>query len=117
LERLAQEERIHPDLIPINNKKEEEGKRAASESQAMYGTPVIYLTPLYLGEKGVAERVKTLADSPSIAETMNHSLFPADDLSVEQEAAIGMAVRNNKVVNRFTALEWRLNTNKDIMPR
>jgi len=92
LERLAQEERIHPDLIPINNKKDEKGKRAASESQAMYGTPVIYLTQLYFGEKGVAERVKTLADSSSIAKTMNHSLFPADDLSVEQEAAIDMAL-------------------------
>jgi exodeoxyribonuclease V alpha subunit len=27
--------------------------------------------------------------------------------------AIGMAVRNNKVANRFTALEWRLSSNKE----
>jgi len=31
--------------------------------------------------------------------------------------AISIAVRNNKVANRFTALEWRLNMNKDVMSR
>jgi len=53
---------------------------------------VIYLTPLYFGEKGAAERLRTLANSASAAQTMNHSLFPAGDLSNEQQVAIEMAL-------------------------
>ena len=63
-----------------------------AESLGMYGTPAIYLTPLYFGEKGVAERVRTLAGSPSLAHNMNRSLFPADELSSEQQGAIDIAL-------------------------
>ncbi|MBV5330827.1 AAA family ATPase, partial [bacterium] len=59
---------------------------------AMYGTPVIYLTPLYFGEKGVAERLRTLASAASQEKTMNHSLFPVENLSAEQQAAVNMAL-------------------------
>ena len=58
----------------------------------MYGTPVIYLTPLYFGEKGVAERLQTLASAASQEKTMNHSLFPVENLSDEQQAAVNMAL-------------------------
>ena len=91
LDRLAQEDRIRPDLIPLNNRKDKK-RQAVSESQGTYGMQAIYLTSLYFGEKGVAERVKTLAGSPSLASTLNHSLFPSDELSVEQQAAIDMAL-------------------------
>jgi len=90
LERLADEQRIRPDLVPINSSKDK--KKAVSEAQETYGTQVIYLTPLYFGEKGVAEHVRELAGSPSIARTMNLDLFPADDLSKEQRSAIEMAL-------------------------
>jgi exodeoxyribonuclease V alpha subunit len=90
LERLAQEERIRPDLIPLNNRKDD--RKAVSESQGTYSTQVIYLTPLYFGERGVAERIKALAGAPSIARNMNHNLFPADELSPEQQSAIEMAL-------------------------
>ena len=92
LDRLAQEDRIRPDLIPLNSKKDGKENRVVSESHSAYGTPAIYLTPLYFGEKGVAERVKTLAGSPSLYATINHSLFPAENLSAEQQAAIDMAL-------------------------
>src|SRR5512141_1519370 len=92
LERLAQEDRIRPDLIPLNNGKDANKKHSVAETQSTYGTPAIYLTPLYFGEKGVAERVKTLAGAPSLLTTMNRSLFPADELSTEQQAAIEMAL-------------------------
>ena len=92
LDRLAQEDRIHPDLIPFNNRKDGKEKQVVSESQGTYGMQAIYLTPLYFSEKGVAERVKTLAGSPPLSSTMNHSLFPADGLSEEQQAAIDMAL-------------------------
>ena len=91
LERLAQDERIRPEMIPLHSKNDK-GKQAVSESQAMYGTPVIYLTPLYFGEKGVAERLQTLASAASQEQTLNHSLFPVENLSAEQQAAVNMAL-------------------------
>ena len=87
LERLAQDERIRPEMIPLNGKSDGKGT-----SLAMYGTPVIYLTPLYFGEKGVAERLQTLASAPSQEKTMNHSLFPVENLSAEQQTAVNMAL-------------------------
>jgi exodeoxyribonuclease V alpha subunit len=90
LERLAQDERIRPEMIPLNEKKAQGGK--VSESQATYSTPVIYLTPLYFGEKGVADRLRTLAGATSQVGTINHSLFPVENLSAEQQAAVNMAL-------------------------
>lgn len=91
LERLAQDERIRPEMIPLQGGNDK-GKGVISEAQAMYGTPVIYLTPLYFGEKGVAERLRTLAGSASQVGTINHSLFPVENLSEEQQAAVNMAL-------------------------
>src|SRR6185295_16272995 len=88
LERLAQDDSIHPDVIPLNSKKEGKENQTVSESAGAYGSPVIYLTPLYYGEKGVAERLKLLASAASPDNVMNHSLFPAENLSEEQQAAI-----------------------------
>ena len=92
LERLAQDERIRPETIPLQSRKDTKSTQAVSESQAMYGTPVIYLTPLYFGEKGVAERLRTLAGAGSQSRTINHTLFPAENLSEEQQAAVNMAL-------------------------
>jgi len=94
LERLAQDERIRPEMIPLQGKNDK-GKSAVSESQAMYGTPVIYLTPLYFGEKGVAERLQALAGATSQEKTINHDLFdlfPVENLSAEQQTAVNMAL-------------------------
>jgi len=92
LDRLAQDDRIRPDVIPLNDKKDGEENQAVSESAGVYGSPVIYLTPLYYGEKGVAERLRTLVNSSSPGKAMNHVLFPAENLSEEQQAAIDMAL-------------------------
>ena len=106
LERLTQDDRIRPEMIPLNNKKDKVTSKAISESLASYGTPVIYLTPLYFGEQGVAERIKALVGTASKA--INHVLFPAENLSAqsgglsaqnsglseEQQAAIHMALTN-----------------------
>ena len=91
LERLAQDERIRPEMIPLNNRNTNQEVQA-SEAQAMYGTPVIYLTPLYFGETGVAERLRTLISAVSQEKTINHSLFPDGNLSDEQQAAVNMAL-------------------------
>jgi exodeoxyribonuclease V alpha subunit len=91
LERLTQDDRIRPELLPLQNESAT-GKQAVSEEGAIYGTPVIYLTPLYFGEKGVAERLKTLASAASQVGTLNHSLFPMENLSEEQQTAVTMAL-------------------------
>ena len=90
LERLAQDDRIRPELIPLNDQNKNRNSLATSESQAVYGIPVIYLTPLYFGEQGVAERIKALLGAT--AKAINQVLFPADSLSQEQQAAIQMAL-------------------------
>ena len=91
LERLTQDDRIRVELIPLDNQLKPVNTKSISESQAGYGTPVIYLTPLYFGEQGVAERVKALLGAT--AKAINQVLFPADEnLSQEQQAAIQMAL-------------------------
>jgi exodeoxyribonuclease V alpha subunit len=92
LDRLAQEERIRADMVPLNDKRLEKGKSAVGESAALYNSSVIYLTPLYFGEKGVAERLKALVSSFSAARVMNHALFADEQLSDEQQSGIQMAL-------------------------
>ncbi len=92
LDRLAQDDRIRADRVPLNNQKLGKENQVVSESAEVYGSPVIYLTPLYFGEKGVAERLRTLAKSGSPARVMNHVLFSDGNMSKEQQAAIDMAL-------------------------
>ena len=90
LERLAQDDRIRPDVVPFSSNQKDANTHGVSESKAMYGTPVIYLTPLYFGERGVAERLNELASMPSGA--ISQPLFSVENLSDEQQAAIQMAL-------------------------
>jgi exodeoxyribonuclease V alpha subunit len=97
LERLATEERIRPELIPFGDKLPIDGKPnlaaspSVSEPRPLYSTPVIYLTPLYFGEKGVAERLKTLNATPT---RPSQASFPDHNLSPQQQTAVEMAFKN-----------------------
>jgi len=92
LERLARAERIRPDMVPMEvNKSKKDGSKVG-EAAGTYSTPVIYLTPLYYGERGVAERLRTLVNNTSPARSMNRSLFSDEQLSEEQRSAIEMAL-------------------------
>ena len=91
LERLTAEERIRPDLIPFDRSTPPSASPSVSEARAGYGSPVIYLTPLYYGEKGVAERLKALTAAPSAP---SQTVFPDPTLSPEQQAAVQMALRS-----------------------
>ncbi|MGB7876437.1 MAG: ATP-dependent RecD-like DNA helicase, partial [Anaerolineales bacterium] len=83
LDRLANDERIRPEMIPNPKSK----NKADGQNMA-----VIYLTPLYFGEKGVAERVKALAGSSTTFKDGNQLTFPNEELSEEQHSAVQMAL-------------------------
>jgi exodeoxyribonuclease V alpha subunit len=91
LDRLTAEERIRPEQVPLDPLPGA-SKSGVSEARAAYATdPVIYLTPLYFGEKGVSERLKALA-SASRKPVQGSFLDP--NLSDEQRAAVRMALEN-----------------------
>jgi exodeoxyribonuclease V alpha subunit len=92
LERLTQAERIRPDRVPLNDQKLPANNRAIGEAAGAYGSPVIYLTPLYYGERGVAERLRALTGTVSQVRMFDRSLPSEDHLSVEQLSAIMMAL-------------------------
>jgi exodeoxyribonuclease V alpha subunit len=89
LDHLTQGDRIRPEIIPLEKTGLKQGKFAVSESQAAYGTPAIYLTPLFFGEKGVAEKLSSLCRHVKV---FNQTLFPSEELSEEQKAAVAMSL-------------------------
>jgi exodeoxyribonuclease V alpha subunit len=78
-------------MIPLNHK-EEKMSQAVAESHADYAAPVIYLTPLYFGERGVAERLKTLVNTHVVSRPPSLASLPVEQLSQEQQAAVKMAL-------------------------
>jgi exodeoxyribonuclease V alpha subunit len=90
LERLAQEDRIRPELVPLDQS-QPSSQAGVAESRAAYASPVIYLTPLYFGEKGVSERLKALA---AASKRLVQASFLAENLSDGQRAAVQMALEN-----------------------
>ncbi|MCX6079633.1 MAG: ATP-dependent RecD-like DNA helicase [Chloroflexi bacterium] len=91
-ERLAQDERIRLEVVPLPGVDGARITKAVAEPQAGYGAAVIYLTPLYLGEKGVAERLKALVRAPQPAGGGIQLAFPDASLSIEQQAAVHVAL-------------------------
>jgi exodeoxyribonuclease V alpha subunit len=78
-------------VLPFDGKSEPAASPSVSEARAVYGAPVIYLTPLYFGEKGVAERLKALNATPSAP---SQTVFPDSRLSPEQQDAVRMALHS-----------------------
>lgn len=99
LERLAQENRIREEILPFPV---ESGYRDAprsstpsvGEQPALYGHAAVYLTPLWWGETGVAERLRKLAYAlPTRLSDLPPAFIPLDaSLSAEQQAAIRTAL-------------------------
>ena len=92
LERLALDERIHTDNVPVVGGADSAPGRSVSEPRSDYAMPVIYLTPLYFGERGVAERLKALVAAPLPAGSGRQLTFPDSSLSVEQQLAVQTAL-------------------------
>jgi exodeoxyribonuclease V alpha subunit len=94
LERLAQDGRIRPELVSTLGEKTAMSGTGVAESRNPYGVPVIYLTPLFYAEKGVAERLKMLASSKPRVPPNNRPTNSDQNLSEEQQQAVTMALNN-----------------------
>ena len=110
VERLAKDDRVRQEVIPFPHLGEGEktGNLGVSASRVgrnnkipdihepavPYGQPAVYLTPLYLSETGVAERLGKLADaSPRVYDVSRLGLDRAQPaLSEEQQSAIRIAL-------------------------
>ena len=93
-ERLAVDDRIRPELIPLSGGSTDPDSKMVAEAPALYGTPVIYLTPLYFGEKGVAERLQALAHVMTLPFEFPQLALPDESLSEEQQSAVDMAIKS-----------------------
>jgi exodeoxyribonuclease V alpha subunit len=94
LERLTQDGRIHPELIPLNSKDHDPESKKTAENPGLDSTLVIYLTPLYFGETGVAERLKALAGVVNSSKSFSQLTLPDQNLSEEQQSAVRMALNH-----------------------
>ena len=94
LERLALDDRIRPELIPLPGERDDPAAKKVAEVSGQYGTPVIYLTPLYFGEKGVAERLQALSHVMTLPLDFSQPSFQDESLSEEQRSAVDMAIKS-----------------------
>ncbi|HLO33492.1 MAG TPA: ATP-dependent RecD-like DNA helicase [Anaerolineales bacterium] len=92
LEQLAQDDRIRPDMVPASSGNRGASEEAIGEAQGDYKISVIYLSPLYFGERGVAERLRRLIAARAPAISKDQIQAHAKQLSEEQRAALEMAL-------------------------
>jgi exodeoxyribonuclease V alpha subunit len=95
IERLAQEDRIRRDSVPVQAEKRRQANvTQVQESPSVYGQIAVYLTPLYNGEVGVSERLRALAQAwPTRLSDLPPAFINLDaDLSEEQLGAVRMAL-------------------------
>ena len=92
LDRLANEGRIRSELVPLGDQEPNAPGIGVAEPRGVYGVPVIYLTPLYFGEKGVAERFKALAAATVAVPLFGLDAVSTQGLSPEQQSAVEMAL-------------------------
>jgi exodeoxyribonuclease V alpha subunit len=99
MQRLVQDDRIRKDIVDTTDQKPTARQTEADathvqEASAPYGQPVIYLTPYYHSERGVAENLlglayhipSNLSDLPPAFVTLDTALSP------EQQQAIKVAL-------------------------
>lgn len=104
IERLAQEQRVRRENLPFSEQLAGQVPQAShhpqdarlGEPQAAYGQPAVYLTPLYYGETGVAERLNSLMNAlpPRLADIPPAFVKLDPGLSPEQHSAIRSALSN-----------------------
>jgi exodeoxyribonuclease V alpha subunit len=109
VERLALDDRVRLELVPLPNQIGSSangsgiGKAAAhgvSEAGAVYSQPAVYLTPFYVSETSVAQRLRLLSQasealgiSPRLLRAITAKVGDGSaELSSEQAAAVHMAL-------------------------
>jgi exodeoxyribonuclease V alpha subunit len=93
IERLAASDRVRKERIDEISVKSSDASHRISETSEAYGEPVIYLTPFFHSEKGVAARLHGLISHP--VKAWQESLwFESKGLSPEQKAALQTAVHH-----------------------
>ncbi len=101
LERLAQDDRIRQEAVPVlkeaqpaSSQGQSSGLASVSEAGVVYGQPAVYLTPLYISEVGLAQRLGKLAMAlPSRLSDLPPAFVTIDpQLSPEQASAIRTAL-------------------------
>jgi len=98
-QRLIQTNDIVPEVLPLRESPshtEPQIDPAVREKKQPYGQQVIYLTPFYHSEKGVADRLRTLTSSfPTRLSDIPPAFLEIDpSLSPEQAGAIKSALSN-----------------------
>ncbi len=96
VERLAQESRVTLEAVPPLEKGASDSPPRVQEVPAAYRVPAVYLTPLHVSERGVAERLRSLGYTLfSRLSDVPPALTPLpDDLSEEQQQAVRLALSN-----------------------
>lgn len=93
LERLNQDGRIRPEMLPNPEEQKIPKSKRTADIQGVYPAPVIYLTPYYFGEKGVAERLKALVSTVPPPDKTKGPIPPfSQNLSEGQQTAVQMAL-------------------------
>jgi exodeoxyribonuclease V alpha subunit len=95
IERLMLDDRVRVETIPFDGSERQAiGEKGVREQQAGYGQSAVYLTPLYVSETAVADRLRRLADAHTTYKTKQPSLLSGTTftLSPQQEAAIQVAL-------------------------
>jgi len=94
IERLASADRVRKEILTQGLGDNDGHELKVAETSPGYGDPVIYLTPFYHSEKGVAAILRRLLDHP--VKTLQDSLgFEAQGLSEEQKSALQLSIRNS----------------------
>ena len=93
-ERLAAGDRIRKEQISQTNSSKDNASHKISEASAVYEEPVIYLTPFYHSERGVADRLQGLI-AYSVKAWQDSLWFDTKELSEEQKNALQTAVRHS----------------------
>ncbi len=93
VKRLETQDRVRKETQSWAETALQDTSNRVAEPTPAYGEPVIYLTPFYHGEKGVAARLQSLLAHP--VEVWQESLgFERLGLSGEQKSALQTAVQN-----------------------
>jgi len=89
IDRLSQDERVKKEILPFISPSQQ-STPTVTEPQGLYGQTAVYLTPLFFGETGVAERLRDMSSAipTSLSDLPPSFISLGTSLSQEQEEAI-----------------------------